>query len=78
MINMIKLNDTVKCQPNGNLTCEFVGTVEHIYERTAMITVTQHHPNDHWKLMELMGRVIVSLDKLVCEDHAVVGEVVEA
>ncbi|MTV83327.1 hypothetical protein [Secundilactobacillus folii] len=65
---MIKLNDVVKCQPNGNLTCPFVGTVERIYERTVMVTVTEHHPNDHWKLMELMGRVIVGLDKVELHD----------
>lgn len=61
---MIRINDIVTCQPNGNLTCTFVGRVEHIYERTVMVTVMDHHPKDRFKVAELMGRVIVAKSKV--------------
>ncbi|GAX04398.1 hypothetical protein IWT140_02036 [Secundilactobacillus pentosiphilus] len=61
---MIKINDIVTCEPNGNLTCSFVGRVEHIYERTVMVTVMDHHPSDRFKVAELMGRVVVAKSKV--------------
>lgn len=61
---MIKINDIVTCEPNGNLTCAFVGRVEHIYERTVMVTVLDHQPCDRFKVAELMGRVIVAKTKI--------------
>jgi len=70
MIIMIKINDIVTCQPNGNLTCPFVGRVEHIYERTVMVTVLEHHPNDRFKLAELMGRVVVAKSKVEVQTNA--------
>ncbi|MCH5461527.1 hypothetical protein HC026_10705 [Lactobacillus sp. LC28-10] len=68
---MIKINDIVTCQPNGNLTCDFVGRVEHIYERTVMVTVMDHHPSDRFKVAELMGRVIVAKDKVKTQAETV-------
>lgn len=61
---MIQLNCLVRCQPNGNLLRPFVGKVEKIYERTAMVTVTEYHRDDHWKVVELTGRVIVALNRM--------------
>lgn len=61
---MIKLNDCVHCQPNGNLLKPFKGTVEKLYERTAMVLVTDYHPDDHWRVVELTGRVIVALKNM--------------
>lgn len=61
---MIQLNDIVHCQPNGNLLRPFIGKVEKIYERSAMVTVTEYHRDDHWKVVELTGRVIVALNRM--------------
>ncbi|WP_054711097.1 hypothetical protein [Secundilactobacillus paracollinoides] len=52
---MLKVNDLVNCQPNGNLKQSFVGQIEKIYERSVMVKIIDHHIEDRWKVIELTG-----------------------
>ncbi|WP_288531221.1 hypothetical protein [uncultured Secundilactobacillus sp.] len=61
---MVKLNEIVYCEPNGNLKQPFVGRVEKIYERTVLVKVLGQHDCDRWKVIELTGRVIVAIKKV--------------
>ncbi|KZL41780.1 hypothetical protein [Secundilactobacillus collinoides] len=61
---MLKVNDLVQCQPNGNLKRSFIGQIEKIYERSIMVKIIDHHIEDRWKVIELTGRVIVRMQSV--------------
>ena len=50
----------VKCQPNGNMEYEFIGTVTKCYENAVLVMIDEFDPRDRMNARELLYRVIIS------------------
>ncbi|QEA32256.1 hypothetical protein [Secundilactobacillus malefermentans] len=63
----VKVDDKVICSPNGKFKNSFVGIVEKLYTRSAMVKIIEFHPDDRWQAIKLSEKTIVAFDNIESE-----------
>ncbi|KRK32526.1 hypothetical protein FC07_GL001950 [Loigolactobacillus bifermentans DSM 20003] len=64
MFMAIEVGNLVRCKANGNMEADFSGTVEKVYENSALIAVTEYDEKDNMNIEDLQHKVIISLTKM--------------
>ncbi|WP_057896062.1 hypothetical protein [Liquorilactobacillus oeni] len=61
MDSMFNIGEKVKCKKFGTLTHDFVGSIEKVYENSAMVAILDHDASDEVAVNDFHNRVIVRL-----------------
>lgn len=64
METKLKVGDKVTCDKFASLTHDFVGTIEKIYENSAVVEIVEHHKDDNIVVSDFHDRAVVALDHM--------------
>lgn len=59
-ISDIHVGDTLNCHVKEDMEHDFVGTVEKVYENSALLTITESDEIDKSNVIELNHKIVVS------------------
>lgn len=54
----------VRCQANGNMEHEFIGTVVKRYENAALVTIDEFSPKDRMNARDLLFQTVIALKRM--------------
>lgn len=54
----------VRCQANGNMEHEFIGTVVKRYENSAWVTIDEFDPRDQMNARDLLFQSVIALKRM--------------
>ena len=60
----LKIGDQVACKKFGSMKHDFVGTIEKIYENSAMVSIDKNDEEDNITVTDFHSRAIVRLSKM--------------
>ena len=64
METKFEIGDRVKCKKFASLTHDFIGTIEKIYENSAMVTIVEHDKADSVVVTDFHNRAVVRLSDM--------------
>ncbi|GAW64005.1 hypothetical protein FC65_GL000993 [Ligilactobacillus acidipiscis DSM 15836] len=64
METTLKIGDQVSCKKFGSLKHDFVGTVEKIYDNSAMVSIDKYDESDNITVTDFHNRAIVRLSSM--------------
>ncbi|KRM96650.1 hypothetical protein FC19_GL000948 [Liquorilactobacillus aquaticus DSM 21051] len=59
-----EIGEKVKCKKFGALNHDFVGSIEKIYENSAMVSIIEHDDSDELAVSDFHKRAIVRLKSM--------------
>ena len=64
METTLKIGDQVSCKKFGSLKHDFIGTVEKIYDNSAMVSIDKYDESDNITVTDFHNRAIVRLSSM--------------
>ncbi|HIZ96284.1 MAG TPA: DUF2187 domain-containing protein [Candidatus Ligilactobacillus excrementavium] len=64
METTLKIGDQVNCKRFGSLKHDFVGTIEKIYDNSAMVSIDKFDKSDNVTVTDFHNRAIVRLGNM--------------
>ncbi|GBG94492.1 hypothetical protein LFYK43_09510 [Ligilactobacillus salitolerans] len=64
MESVFKIGDQVNCKKFGSLQKDFIGTIEKIYDNSAMVSIDKFDESDAVAVADFHNRAIVRLDSI--------------
>ena len=56
-----QIGDRVACDKFASMSHDFVGSIEKIYENSAVVEIIEHHKDDNVAVTDFHNRTVVSL-----------------
>ena len=60
-----QIGDRVACDKFASMSHDFVGSIEKIYENSAVVEIIEHHKDDNVAVTDFHNRTVVSLKHMV-------------